>query len=106
MPRWRVILRIVIPTVGGGVTTGIMLALARALGETAPLLLTNLGNNFFNFDLNKPVGALPLQVFTDATSGFDASTAKSWAGVLVLVLVVAVVSASVRFVTRKSHFDA
>jgi len=106
LPRWRVIVRIVIPTVGGGVTTGVMLALARALGETAPLLLTNLGNVFFNFDLNRPVGALPLQVFTDAISGFDAATGKSWVGVLVLVLVVALVSASVRYITRKSRVDA
>jgi phosphate transport system permease protein len=105
LPRWRVILRIVLPTVSGGVTTGIILAIARALGETAPLLLTDLGNLFFNFDLRTPVAALPLQVYGDAISGFDAPTAKSWAGTLLLVLIVGIVSASVRFVTRKSRYD-
>ena len=82
-----------------------ILAIARALGETAPLLLTNLGNQFFNFDLLKPVAALPLQVYGDAISGFDAPTAKSWAGTLLLVLIVGVVSAAVRYVTRKSRYD-
>jgi len=106
MPRWRVILRIVLPTVGGGVTTGVMLALARALGETAPLLLTDLGNNFFNFDLTQPVGALPLQVYNDAIQAYPAANGKSWVGVLVLVLVVAVVSAAVRYVTRKSRYES
>jgi phosphate transport system permease protein len=105
-PKWRVILKVVIPTVLPGILTGIVLSLARAAGETAPLLLTALGNSFFNFDLTKPMGAVPIQIYNYAISPYDDWHRKAWAATLVLVAVVAVFSAAVRFFTQKLRFES
>jgi phosphate transport system permease protein len=106
MPRWRVTLGIVVPTVLPGITTGVILAMARASGETAVLLLTALGNNFVNFDLSRPMSAIPLRAFSYATSAFDDYHRQAFAAMLVLVVVIAVFSAAVRFFTGKLRYES
>ncbi|MCC7446383.1 MAG: phosphate ABC transporter permease PstA [Anaerolineae bacterium] len=106
-PRWRVIMQVVMPTVLPGVLTGVILAMARAAGETAPLLLTALGNEYFEFNLSQPMAAVPVQLFKDATYSTDPLIQqRAWAAGLILILVIAVFSASVRFVTRRVRYDA
>jgi phosphate transport system permease protein len=100
-PRWKVVLFVVVPTVLPGILTGIMLSLARAAGETAPLLLTSLGNNFFNFNLQKPMAAMPLQIYNYAVSPYDDWHRKAWASTLVLIAIVAIMSGAVKFLTRR-----
>jgi phosphate transport system permease protein len=99
-PRWRVILRIVLPTARAGIATAAVLAIARAAGETAPLLLTALGNLFFSTDLLKPIAALPLQIYQYAASPYDDWHTKAWGGSLVLVTLIAVLAGGLRLSTR------
>ncbi|HEY7625362.1 MAG TPA: phosphate ABC transporter permease PstA [Candidatus Limnocylindria bacterium] len=101
-PRWRVILRVVLPTARAGVATAAVLALARAAGETAPLLLTALGNLFFSTDLLRPIAALPLQIYQYAASPYDDWHAKAWGASLILVAVIAVVSLALRALAPRS----
>jgi len=92
--RWRTTLSITLRTATSGVITGVMLAFARVAGETAPLIFTAFGNNFWNWKLNQPTGALSLQIYYYATSPFDDWHRQAWAGALILiVLIVAAVSA-------------
>jgi phosphate transport system permease protein len=92
--RWRTTLSITLRTATSGVITGVMLAFARVAGETAPLLFTAFGNNFWNWDFRQPTAALSLQIFTYAISPFDEWHRQAWAGALVLiVLIVGAVSA-------------
>jgi phosphate transport system permease protein len=92
--RWRTTLSITLRTATSGVITGVMLAFARVAGETAPLLFTAFGNQYWNWKLDQPTAALPLQIFTYAISPFDEWHRQAWAGALVLiVLIVASVSA-------------
>ena len=100
-PRWRVVLRVVLPTARAGVVTAAVLALARAAGETAPLILTALGNLFFSTDVTKPIAALPLQIYQYAASPYDAWHTKAWGASLILVAVIAAVSLVLRLVTRR-----
>ena len=92
--RWRTTLSITLRTATSGVITGVMLAFARVAGETAPLLFTAFGNQFWNWKLNQPTAALSLQIFSYAISPFDEWHRQAWAGALILiVLIVASVSA-------------
>jgi phosphate transport system permease protein len=92
--RWRTTLSITLRTATSGVITGVMLAFARVAGETAPLLFTAFGNQYWNWKLNQPTAALSLQIFTYAISPFDEWHRQAWAGALILiVLIVAAVSA-------------
>lgn len=92
--RWRTTLSITLRTATSGVITGVMLAFARVAGETAPLLFTTLGNQYWNWKLNQPTAALSLQIFNYATSPYDEYHRQAWAGALILiVLIVAAVSA-------------
>jgi phosphate transport system permease protein len=100
VPRWRVILRVVLPTARAGLVTAVVLAVARAAGETAPLLLTTLGNLFFNLDLSRPVAALPLQIYQYAVSPYDDWHTKAWGSSLILVAVIATLSVLLRVTTR------
>jgi phosphate transport system permease protein len=100
-PRWKVILSIVLPTARAGVLTAAILALARSAGETAPLLLTALGNDFFSTDLLRPIGALPLQIYRYAVSPYDDWHAKAWGASLVLVVVIGAVGMLLRVVARQ-----
>ena len=103
--RWKVILFIVVKTATKGIITGVLLALARVAGETAPLLFTALGNQFWNKNLGEPIAALPIQIFTFAISPYDDLHRQAWAGALVLVCFTFLVNISVRFLTRdrKTH---
>jgi phosphate transport system permease protein len=98
--RWKTIVHIVMKTASKGIITGILLALARVGGETAPLLFTAFGNRFWNHSLSQPIAALPLQVFTYAISPYDDWHRQAWAGALVLVTGVFCVNILVRIMTR------
>jgi phosphate transport system permease protein len=98
--RWKTIVHIVMKTASKGIITGILLALARVGGETAPLLFTAFGNHFWNHSLSQPIAALPLQIFTYAISPYDDWHRQAWAGALVLVTGVFCVNVLVRILTR------
>ncbi|HJW49983.1 MAG TPA: phosphate ABC transporter permease PstA [Candidatus Limnocylindria bacterium] len=100
-PKWKVILAIVLPTARAGVITASVLALARSAGETAPLLLTALGNDFFSTDLLRPIGALPLQIYRYAISPYDDWHTKAWGASLVLVIVIGAIGVLLRVVARQ-----
>jgi phosphate transport system permease protein len=98
--RWKVIVVIVLKTALKGIITGVLIALARVAGETAPLLFTALGNNFWNHNLKEPIAALPLQIFAYAISPYDDWHRQAWAGALVLMALILAINLSVRFLSR------
>jgi phosphate transport system permease protein len=98
--EWRTILQIVVRTALKGIITGVLLALARVAGETAPLLFTAFGNRFWNHNLSDPIAALPLQIFNYAISPYEDWHRQAWAGALVLLLFIAIVNVTVRVLTR------
>jgi phosphate transport system permease protein len=95
-PRWRTSLSVVVRTTLPGIVTGALLAVARIAGETAPLLFTALGSQYLSFDLDQPMAALPLTVFTYATGPYEEWHRYAWAAALVLILVVFVLSLGAR----------
>ena len=101
--RWRTSLSIVLRTALGGIVTGALVAMARIAGETAPLLFTALGNAFWSTSLRAPIAALPLQIFTYANTPYDEWHAQAWAGALVLVGIVFVISLAARVATRRRY---
>jgi phosphate transport system permease protein len=102
--RWRTTFSITLRTATSGIITGVMLAFARVAGETAPLLFTAFGNQFWNLDLNQPTAALPLQIFTYAISPFDEWHRQAWAGALVLIILIVGAVAAVRVAVRRGTF--
>src|ERR1700744_3675843 len=90
LPNWRSALSITLRTASPGVITGCMLAFARVAGETAPLLFTAFGNQFWSLKLNEPIGALPLQIYVYAISPYDEWHRLAWAGALVLIVMIMV----------------
>ncbi len=96
IPRWKTVLRVVISTGKGGLATGILLSVARAAGETAPLLLTALGSNYFLSSLSQPTAALPLLIYTYGISPFADWHAAAWGAALVLVAFMWVLNLSVK----------
>ncbi len=104
-PRWRTSVSIVLRTALAGIATGALVAVARIAGETAPLLFTAFGNQFWSTAVREPIAALPLQIFTYAISPYDEWHAQAWAGALVLISIVLVISLAARLVTR-SRFGA
>lgn len=121
IPRWRTTLSITLRTATSGVITGIMLAFARIAGETAPLLFTALGNEYWSgrlpwnshwqrqpwtLGLDQPTAALPLQIFKYATSPYDDLHRQAWAGAFVLILLIVTSVAAVRYVVRRGTFGA
>jgi phosphate transport system permease protein len=106
IPRWRTTLSITLRTATSGVITGIMLAFARVAGETAPLLFTAFGNQFWNLHANQPTAALPLQIFNYAISPYDEWHRQAWAGALVLIILIVSAVAAVRFAVRRGTFGA
>src|SRR5712671_8038850 len=106
IPRWRTALSITLRTATSGVITGIMLAFARVAGETAPLLFTALGNQFWNVKVSEPTAALPLQIYTYALSPYDDWHRQAWAGALVLIILIVTAVAAVRFAVRRGTFGA
>ena len=101
VPRWRTILGVVLPTARVGVITGVVLSLARAGGETAPLLLTALGNVFYNFDLLRPMGALPIDIYQYTKSPYDEWHTRAWGAALVLIVVIGGLNVLTRLATRR-----
>ena len=98
--QWRVTVRIVMRTALKGIVTGVLLALARVAGETAPLLFTAFGNQFWTHRMTDPIAAMPLQIFAYAISPYDDWHRQAWAGALVLLLFVLLVNIGVRVLTR------
>lgn len=101
VPSWRSVLAITLKTASPGVVTGCMLAFARVAGETAPLLFTALGNQFWSVDLNRPIAALPLQIYIYAISPYDDQHRLAWAGSLVLIALIVLSVALVRYVAGR-----
>ncbi|MGE3857300.1 MAG: phosphate ABC transporter permease PstA [Dehalococcoidia bacterium] len=95
-PRWRTVVKIVLPTALPGIVTGLMLAVSRIAGEAAPLLFTSLGNQFLSGDLLRPMDALPSRIYTYAVGPFDYWHEQAWAMSLLLVVFILVVSIAVR----------
>jgi phosphate transport system permease protein len=98
--QWRTIVQIVVRTALKGIVTGVLLALARVAGETAPLLFTAFGNQFWTHDLSNPIAAVPLQIFNYAISPYEDWHRQAWAGALVLLVLITLVNVSVRVLTR------
>jgi phosphate transport system permease protein len=103
VPKWKTVLRIVLPTASTGITTGVMLAIARVIGETAPVLLVVGGNNFIN---NNPFsgaqGSLPLFIFNNALTSSTFNVQRAWAAALTLILIVVVLYVAARLLTRRN----
>jgi phosphate transport system permease protein len=101
VPKWRTAISVSLRTASPGIITGCMLAFARVAGETAPLLFTAFGNQFWSFKLNEPIAALPLQIFVYAISPYDEWHRLAWAGALVLIALIMVSVTLVRVVTSR-----
>jgi len=101
--RWRTSVSIVLRTALPGIVTGALVAIARIAGETAPLLFTALGNQFWSTSLHEPIAALPLQIFSYAISPYDTAHAQAWAGALVLIAIVLIISLIAKYATRGRH---
>jgi phosphate transport system permease protein len=104
-PTWRVVLRVVVPSAASGVITAFMLALARAGGETAPLLFTALGNSFWSTDLTGPIDTLPTRIYTYAIGPYDDWHRQAWAGALLLVIMTVGIISVVRLAYRGARVD-
>jgi len=103
--RARTSLAVVLRTATAGIVTGVLVAVSRIAGETAPLLFTAFGNNFWSVRLDQPIAAMPLQIFNYAISPYDEWHRLAWAGALVLIGLVFIISVAARFATR-SRFGA
>jgi len=101
VPKWRTVVSISLRTASPGIITGCMLAFARVAGETAPLLFTAFGNQFWSFHLNEPIAALPLQIFVYAISPYDEWHRLAWAGALVLIVMIMVSVTLVRIFANR-----
>jgi len=99
-PQWRASLSIVLRTASAGIVTGALIAVARVAGETAPLLFTAFGNQYWSTSPNQPIAALPLQIFAYAISPYDEWHRLAWAGALVLIALVLAISIVARLTTR------
>src|SRR5271154_5259619 len=104
--RWRTTLSITLRSATSGVITGVMLAFARVAGETAPLLFTAFGNQYWNWKVNEPTAALPLQIYSYALSPYDDWHRQAWAGAFVLIILIVTAVSAVRFVVRRGTFGA
>ena len=96
VPKWRTVVSVSLKTASPGIITGCMLAFARVAGETAPLLFTAFGNQFWSFKLTEPIAALPLQIYAYAISPYDEWHRLAWAGSLVLIVMIMVAVTLVR----------
>ncbi len=101
VPRWKSILTVVLRTAAPGIATGVMLAVARVAGETAPLLFTAFGNDKVSASLNQPIGTMPVQIFKYATVPYDELNRQAAAGALVLVAFVLVLNVAARVLVRR-----
>ncbi|MEA2149121.1 MAG: phosphate transport system permease protein [Solirubrobacteraceae bacterium] len=104
-PRWRVVFRVVLPTAAPGLLTGSMLAIARASGETAPLLFTTAFVNGLSTDIGQRMNSLPIQIFNDVSQAQDRLVQRAWGAALTLVLMILVVTLAARLVQRRSRLQ-
>jgi phosphate transport system permease protein len=102
-PHWQVSLKVTLRAVKAGVVTGVLLAIARVTGETAPLLFTALNNQFFNADMTQPMGNLPVVIFQFAMSPYDNWVNLAWGGALLIALLVLGINILVRIVFRQKQ---
>jgi phosphate transport system permease protein len=102
IPQWRTVLSVVIPTASSGIITSIMLAFARIAGETAPLMFTTLGNEFWNINVNQPTAAMPLQIFKYAVMPYDEAHRQAWTGALVLISIIVIIVVVFRYIASRS----
>ncbi|MFG1424030.1 phosphate ABC transporter permease PstA [Roseixanthobacter liquoris] len=102
-PQWKVVIMITWRAARAGIVTGILLAIARAAGETAPLLFTSLGNNSWSTDLSKPMASLPIAIYQYAGSPFDDWVSLAWAGALLITVGVLVLNVVSRLVLARTH---
>ncbi|MDW8075677.1 MAG: phosphate ABC transporter permease PstA [Bacteroidota bacterium] len=105
IPQWVVITRIVLRAAARGILTGILLAVARAAGETAPLLFTALNNRFWSVALDQPIATLPVQIFTYAVAPYEDWHRQAWAGAVVLISLVLLLSFVLRVVVTRTQLD-
>ena len=98
--RWRTVLKVVLVSAKGGVITGVLLAIARIAGETAPLLFTAFGNRFWSLRLDQPIASLPVQIYEYAKAPYDDWNAQAWGAALVLVAMILVLSIVARYATK------
>lgn len=100
LPKWRATLRVMLRTAAPGIATGVMLAVARVAGETAPLLFTAFNNRYFSAGLNEPCASLPVSIYTYAVSPYEEWHRQAWAAALVLLLLVLLLNVSARLLVR------
>jgi phosphate transport system permease protein len=103
VPRWKTTLRVILPSALKGITTGVLLGIARAAGETAPLLFTALGNRFWSTSINEPIGSLTVFIYDYAKSPFEDWNRQAWAASFVLIALIFILSVLFRFVTRSKY---
>ncbi|HEU0298358.1 MAG TPA: phosphate ABC transporter permease PstA, partial [Longimicrobium sp.] len=101
--RWRTTLGVVLPAARSGILTGVLVALARIAGETAPLLFTAFGSPFWSTALDQPIAALPVQIFQYAISPYEDQHRQAWAASLLLIFLVLAVSVTARFLIRSPY---
>jgi phosphate transport system permease protein len=102
-PRWRIVFRVVLPTALPGLITGALLAIARAAGETAPLLFTAFAINATNYDLGKPMNSLPLQIWNDVRQAQDRLVQRAWGSALTLIVLILLLTIPARILSRRSR---
>lgn len=103
IPRWKTTLFVILPAALKGIFTGVLLSIARAAGETAPLLFTSLGNRFWSTQLDQPIASLTVFIYDYSKAPFDDWNRQAWAAALVLIMLVMFVNILFRFVTRKRY---
>jgi phosphate transport system permease protein len=105
IPRWKTTLRIILPTAMKGITTGILLAVARAAGETAPLLFTALGNRFWSTAIDQPIASLTVFIYDYSKSAFEDWIRQAWGAAFVLIALIFILSVVFRIVTRSRYAE-
>ena len=103
IPQWKTTMRIVLRTAFKGITTGVLLAIARIAGETAPLLFTALGNRFWSTAIDQPIASLSVFIYDYAKAPFEDWNNQAWAAALVLIVMISILSMGIRFVTRSKY---
>ncbi len=104
IPRWKATLFVIVPAAFKGIFTGILLSIARAAGETAPLLFTALGNRFWSTDLGQPIASLTVFIYDYSKSPFEDWIRQAWAAALVLICLIMIINISFRLVTHKKKY--
>lgn len=101
IPYWRTVVSVILRTASSGIITAVMLSFARVAGETAPLMFTTLGNQFWNLNLNQPTAAMPLQIFNYAVMPYDQAHQQAWTGALVLIAMIVITVCIVRLLASR-----